>query len=204
MPTLPQTDPPRPARETLPTMYDLPSEEIEDPGMPDEYHFHQAALLNETFLPPTVAPDEFFAAADLNLYYDVRHTTWYKRPDWFAVLGVPRLFQGRESRLSYVVWQEGADPLIVVELLSPGTEKEDLGETPRDAGEPPPKWEVYERILRVPYYAVFSREAKQLRIFRLTGAQYAEVLDHGGRFWVAEAGLGLGLWQGSYHGQERL
>jgi hypothetical protein len=33
-----QTDPPRPAKETLPTMYDLPSEYPEDSGLPDEFH----------------------------------------------------------------------------------------------------------------------------------------------------------------------
>jgi len=35
-----------------------------------------------------------FTATDLNLYYDVRHLGWYKRLDWFAVLGVPRLDEG--------------------------------------------------------------------------------------------------------------
>jgi Uma2 family endonuclease len=199
-----QTDPPRPARETLPTMYDLPSEEIGDAGMPDEYHVHQATLLNETFHPPAIPTDDVFSAMDMNLYYDVRHPLWYKRPDWFGVINVPRLYEGRDSRLSYVVWQEGADPLIVVELLSPGTEKEDLGRRLRDANEPPTKWEVYEHILRVPYYAVFSRESTELRIFQLTGARYEEVTGHNGRFWIAEAGLGLGLWQGRYQGQERL
>ena len=203
-PMMTQTDPPRPARETLPTMYDLPSEEIGDAGMPDEYHVHQATLLNETFRPPAIPTDDVFSAMDMNLYYDVRHPLWYKRPDWFGVINVPRLYEGRDSRLSYVVWQEGADPLIVVELLSPGTEKEDLGRRPRDANEPPTKWEVYEHILRVPYYAVFSRESTELRIFQLTGARYEEVTGHHGRFWIAEAELGLGFWQGCYQGQERL
>jgi Uma2 family endonuclease len=199
-----QTDPSRPARETLPTMYDLPSEEIGDAGMPDEYHVHQAILLDQTFCPSVVPPDEVFSAVDMNLYYDVRRPLWYKRPDWFGVINVPRLYEGRDSRLSYVVWQEGAPPLIVVELLSPGTEKEDMGQTLRDANEPPTKWEVYERILRVPYYAVFSRESTELRIFQLVGARYEEVTGHGGRFWIAEAKLGLGLWQGRYEARERL
>ncbi|BBD60177.1 hypothetical protein NIES2109_29720 [Nostoc sp. HK-01] len=30
-----QTDPPRPAKEFLPTMYDLPSEDPKEPGLPD-------------------------------------------------------------------------------------------------------------------------------------------------------------------------
>jgi hypothetical protein len=32
---IPQSSPPRPPRETLPTMYDLPSEWPEEPGLPD-------------------------------------------------------------------------------------------------------------------------------------------------------------------------
>jgi hypothetical protein len=38
----------------------------------------------------------------------------------------------------------------------------------------------------------------------LTGARYEEVTGHDGRFWIAEAGLGLGLRQGCYQGRERL
>src|SRR5215210_520182 len=133
MPIL-QSNSPRPARESLPpwpTMYDLPSEEIGDPGMPDEFHFCQASLLNETFRPTVVSPDEVFSAVDMNLYYDLNHPNWYKRPDWFGVVGVPHFYKGRELRLSYVAWDERVPPLIVVELLSPGTEKEDLGQTLR-------------------------------------------------------------------------
>lgn len=33
-----QTDPPRSPKEVLPTMYDLPSEDPEEPGLPDEFH----------------------------------------------------------------------------------------------------------------------------------------------------------------------
>ncbi len=29
--------------------------------------------------------DEIFVGNDLNLYYDVRHPNWHKRPDWFAL-----------------------------------------------------------------------------------------------------------------------
>ena len=205
--TTPQTNPLRPASQTLPTMYDLPSEEIGDPGMPDEFHVHQANLLNQTFCPTAVSPDNYYKAIDMNLYYDPEHTSWYKRPDWFAAVGVPRFYGGHDLRWSYVTWDEPAPPLIVVELLSPGTEKEDLGETSRpnlEAGEPPPKWEVYEKILRVPYYAIFSRGYTELRIFRLMGGRYVEVLGHQGRYWIQEAGLGLGIWRGRYQGFDRL
>jgi Uma2 family endonuclease len=202
--TLIQTDPPRPARETLPTMYDLPSEEIGDPGMPDEYHVRQATLLDETFSPPNHSPDEVFSAVDMNLYYDEQNTDRYIRPDWFGVVGVPSLYQERDSRLSYVVWDEARAPLIVVELLSPRTQQHDLGLTPHDEDGKPTKWEIYEQYLRVPYYVVFGRRAKKMRAFRLKGRRYVEVLSRGGRLWIAEAKLGLGLWQGRYHKFDRL
>lgn len=83
------SDYPRPASETLPTMYDLPSEDPEDPGLPDEFHDFQPQLLRETCQSPTYPAEEMFAGTDLNLYYDPRHPRWYKRPDWFLVLGYP-------------------------------------------------------------------------------------------------------------------
>ncbi|MGB3757892.1 MAG: Uma2 family endonuclease [Rivularia sp. (in: cyanobacteria)] len=96
-----QTDPPRPPKEVLPTMYNLPSEDSEEPGLPDEFHDFQPQLLRETFQPANCKPDEVFVGSDLNLYYDPRHSLWYKRPDWFAVLGASRFYQQKELRLNY-------------------------------------------------------------------------------------------------------
>ena len=46
---------PQPASESLPTMYDLPSEYPEEPGLPDEFHDFQPQLLRETCqIPPAV------------------------------------------------------------------------------------------------------------------------------------------------------
>ncbi|MDJ0598319.1 MAG: Uma2 family endonuclease [Crocosphaera sp.] len=199
-----QTDALNDPKKVLPTMYDLPSEDPEEPGLPDEFHDFQPHLLRKTFHPANYPSDEVFIATDMNLYYDVRHTGWYKRPDWFAVVGVDRLYEQQDMRLSYVVWQEGLNPFVVVELLSPGTEKEDLGQTLRKAENPPTKWEVYERILRVPYYIVFDRYINQLRAFQLTGSHYTELELIEPRIWMEDIGLGLGLWQGSYEGIERL
>ncbi len=199
-----QTDPPRPPKETLPTMYDLPSEYPEDSGLPDEFHLFQPQLLRETFCPPNYPAEEVFVATDLNLYYDLRHTLWYKRPDWFAAVGVSRLYEQQNLRLSYVIWQEGVAPFVVIELLSPGTEKEDLGQTLREINQPPTKWEVYERILRVPYYIVFDRYTDKLQAFQLVADRYSELDLTTPRVWMPGLELGLGLWQGSYQGIERL
>jgi len=198
-----QTDPPRSPKEVLPTMYDLPSEDPEEPGLPDEFHIYQPQLLRGTFCPPTYPADQVFVANDLNLYYDPRHPLWYKRPDWFAVVGVTRLYEQRDLRLSYVVWQEGVDPFIVIELLSPGTEKEDLGQTLRLAEQPPTKWEVYEQILRVPYYILFNRYNNHLQAFGLMTSRYQALALEEQRLWLDVIQLGLGLWQGTYQGIER-
>ena len=221
---VPQTDPPLSPRETLPTMYDLKSEDPEEPGLPDEFHDLQSQLLSLTFCSPNYPASQVFSASDMNLYYDVRHAQWYKRPDWFCFVGVPRLYDEVDMRLSYVVWQEGINPYVIVELLSPGTEKEDLGEfdeeklppeskkvadngqtiEPQREEKPPRKWEVYEWILRIPYYVVFSRYTNQLRAFKLDGAHYQELDLHQSQVWMPELELGLRLWQGEFQGIERL
>ncbi|MFZ4727652.1 MAG: Uma2 family endonuclease [Pseudanabaena sp.] len=186
--------------ETMPTMYDLPSELIGESGLPDEFHCIQADLLTETCKPVGYLSEEILLASDLNLYYDPRHTQWYKRPDWYMVLGVPRANQLEELRLSYLIWQEGVTPFLIVELLSPGTEDEDLGQRLRDVNQPPTKWEVYERILRVPYYVVYDRYENNLRAFKISGMCYEPIAITENRFWLKEIGLGLGLWQGRYQG----
>ncbi len=199
-----QTSPPLSPRKTLPTMYDLPSENPEEPGLPDEFHLLQSELLRQTFRPPTYETETVFTASDLNLYYDLYHPQWYKRPDWFGVLGVPRLYDQQDLRLSYVIWQEGVAPFVVVELLSPGTEKEDLGRNLREASQPPNKWTVYEQILRIPYYFVFNRYTDKLQAFGLVQESYRPLSVEGPGVWLEKAELGLGLWQGCYQGIERL
>lgn len=200
-----QTDPPQPPQETLPTMYDLPSEDPEEPGLPDEFHAFQPQLLRETFqLNGQLEENEFFIGTDLNLYYDSRHPQWHKRPDWFFVLGVAPAQRQADLRWSYVIWQEAIAPFLVVELLSPGTEAEDLGHTLREVNQPPTKWQVYEHILRIPYYAVFDRYENWFRLFQIVGTRYQEMELLHQRYWFDELQLGLGVWQGIYQDTEGL
>jgi Uma2 family endonuclease/exonuclease VII small subunit len=206
-------------------MYDLPSEDPEEPGLPDEFHELQPQLLRRSLRLSNYQPDQFFIGSDLNLYYDLEHPLWHKRPDWFLAVGVSRLYAGQDLRRSYVIWQERRNPFVVVELLSPGTESEDLGiyaesdlvvkrELPREeiqnGGEikdtPPSKWEVYEKILRIPYYIVFSRYTNRVQFFQLVGGQYQEqLLDaENPRIWIPELEIALGLWEGEFEGISRL
>ncbi|NEP49341.1 MAG: Uma2 family endonuclease [Moorea sp. SIO3C2] len=194
---------PHPAKETLPTMYDLPSEDPEEPGLPDEFHSWQPQLCSETFRPPNYDSERVFVASDLNLYYDPKHTAWYKRPDWFAVVGISRFYQERELRMSYVIWQEEVRPIVAIELLSASTRDQDLGYSER-TGEPPTKWEVYEQILAIPYYVTFDRVSNELRIFKLDGGSYQPQTIDNSQFWIPELQLGIGLWLGQYRGLNRL
>ncbi len=195
---------PHPKQKSLPTMYDLPSEDSEEPGLPDEFHDYQPDLLTQTCRLPHYSPENYLIASDLNLYYDKKHTLWHKRPDWFLVLGVKRSTEIKKLRLSYVVWQEGVSPFLVVELASPGTKDEDLGLTPRKGESPPTKWEVYEQILQVPYYLIYDRYQNEFRGFVWRTGQYQELDLRSGRLWLEELGIGIGLWQGSYEGVEGL
>jgi Uma2 family endonuclease len=208
-----QEDPPRSPKETLPTMYDLPSEDPEEPGLPDEFHDLQPQLLSRTLRLLRHARENCFTASDLNLYYDVKHPLWHKRPDWFLVVNVSRLYEGMDLRRSYVVWQEGQNPYVVVEFLSPGTDSEDLGRFNREDGkgaeevevesnrrQPPGKFEVYEQYLRVPHYIVYSRYTQQLRYFKLEGGVYQEqsIQPKNPRIWLADLEVGLGIWEGLF------
>ncbi|PSN16257.1 hypothetical protein C7293_03355 [filamentous cyanobacterium CCT1] len=205
-------------------MYDLPSEFPEEPGLPDEFHDLQPQLLSRTLALANYSREDWFTASDLNVYYDVQHPLWHKRPDWFLAVGVPRLYDGQDLRRSYVVWQEGRSPEVVVEFLSPGTEQGDLGRffegdstepgfdlsgggngKKQDAN-PPEKFTVYERYLRVPYYLVYNRYSGTLRFFQLMGDSYQEqsLLQSGNlKIWLPGLAVGLGLWQGEFEGISR-
>jgi len=204
---------------TLLTMYDLPSEDPEEPGLADEYHGRQEELLSATFAPENYPMERIFCNGDINLYYDSQHPLWYKRPDWFAAVGVPELYRGQDMRMSYVVWDEEVKPIVVVELLSESTKDEDLGKereskrqerrgNGRERGgeqeeKPPSKWEVYEGILKIPYYFVHDGKKDILRAFVLRGDAYEEEQLGEPKLWISELGLGLGIWDGSYQRRKR-
>ena len=188
-----------PRKENLPTMYDLPSEE--ESGLPDELHLLQSEFCSATFV-PNVPKNKVFVASDLNLYYDWQNSQWYKRPDWFAVVGVDRLYQGNSLRLSYVMWQEKVAPSIVIEFLSPSTRSEDPRLRKRK-GKQPTKWEVYEQILRIPYYFIFDGVTNQLLAYELVGNRYSLLELTDSKVWIPSLSIGLGLWQGEYRGCTR-
>jgi Uma2 family endonuclease len=212
------------SRSDLPTMYDLPSESIGEPGLPDEFHGLQPQLLSRTLQLSGYQRSDYFTASDLNIYYDLDHKQWYKRADWFLAVGVPYLYEGYDLRRSYVNWHEPRSPHVVVEFLSPGTEAEDLGrfytktkstsnvesiieedideaDSPKRE-KPPSKLVVYEQYLKVPHYLVYSRQSRELRYFRLMAGEYQEqqLQTSNPLVWLDDLEIGLGIWEGMLNG----
>jgi Uma2 family endonuclease len=212
---IPLSEPDDPRLATLPafpTMYDLPSEDSEDAGLPDDFHDLQPQLLSRTLRLSGYSSQEIYTASDLNLYYDLNHPLWYKRPDWFLVVGVPRLYpEGEGDRESYVLWQEKVSPTVVVEFLSPGTDGDDLGRfaakppKPQPVDSPPLKFAVYEQILQVPHYIVFNKRDTHLRYFQLVEGRYQErtVSATNPRIWITDLDIGLATWQGTFEGMPK-
>lgn len=203
--SIPQTDAHSRFQGKLPTMYDLPSEDPTEPGLPDEFHDLQPQLLSRTLRLRQYTGQEIFSVSDMTLYYDLDHLNWYKRPDWFLVVGVPRRYRGETSRSSYVLWDEKVSPIVVVEFLSPGTEGEDLGRfapkpPQRTLGQPPCKFEVYEQIVKVQNYIVYDEQTQNLRYFRLVNGEFQaqSIAATNPRLWIPELEIGLGIWQGEF------
>ncbi|MFM6155632.1 MAG: hypothetical protein ACKPE3_21990, partial [Sphaerospermopsis kisseleviana] len=56
----------------------------------------------------------------------------------------------------------------------------------------------------VPYYIIFDRYTDKLQAFQLVADRYEEIDVSSGKIWMPGIELGLGLWQGSFEGIERL
>ena len=189
-------------------MYDLPSECAEEPGLPNAFHFLQPRLLDSALALADYPHDRWFSGMDMRLYYDSANSGWYKRPDWFLAVGVPRMYEGRDIRQSYVVWQEQVVPRLIIEFLSPGTEAEDLGRfyggklVIADPEKPPGKFVVYEEILQVPHYITYDSITQELRYFRHAAGRYqAQPIGAGSpKIWLPDLQVGLGTWDGVVEG----
>ncbi|MEB3292523.1 MAG: Uma2 family endonuclease [Synechococcales bacterium] len=191
----------------LPTMDDLPSEDPQESGLPDEFHGLQPNLLSMTLALTQYSNYQCFHGFDLNIYYEPNRPRWHKRPDWFLVVGGPRLYKGKRSRASYVMWDEKVAPIVILEFLFPGTEADDLGpfaDRPklRKPGQPPRKFQVYEQILQVPNYIVFDEETGRLWFFRLQQGRYQPqaIAPSNPQVWIPELEMGLGIWYGNFQG----
>lgn len=169
-----------------PTEDELPC----DDGVPMETQRHvlQLDLLMYPLLLLWVDRQDIFVGGNMFVYFSLEQVRNrdFRGPDFFVVLGVPK----REHK-SWVVWQEGKGPDLVIELLSESTAALDKGE----------KKQIYQDQLRVPEYFWFDPFSGEWAGFALRGRVY-EPIEPDAQDRLISLGLGLALvcWKGTYEG----
>lgn len=171
----------------LPTEDDLPA----DDGIPmeSERHYLQMELLLQGLELWAEARGDVVYNGNQFLYFNTQHLLArdFRGPDVYVVTGVRP-----GERKSWVVWQEGKSPDVVIDLLSDSTAEMDKGA----------KKQIYQCQLRVPNdYWLDPFNPEDRAGFILQGTAYRPLeRDSAGRLPVPSLGLQLGLWEGSFPG----
>jgi Uma2 family endonuclease len=124
-------------------------------------------------------------------------------PDWFYVPNVPPTLDGKLRR-SYVLWKEYVAPLIAIEFVS-GDGREERDRTPPSQREQNKvgKFWVYEKAVRIPYYAIYEAEKAQVEVYHLQDDTYELMaVNERGHFPIPPLEVELGIWQGRYQNAE--
>ncbi len=168
----------------LPTEHDLPSTD----GRPvdNELQLLIPILLRGVLELAWSDRDNWFLGANIGVYYEPK--TPAVDPDAMLALGVPHYREGKDLRLSYVIWQERVMPQWVLEIVSdkPGKEYNE-------------KMKLYAE-LGVLYYTIYNpKHSKRdkhdvFEMYRLVDGEY--IHQQGMPFWMPELGLGLGIARG--------
>lgn len=146
-------------------------------------------LLINTLLSWLEKRDDGYVSGNMFVYFSVEQARNqdFRGPDFFAVLGVPK-----GERKSWVVWQEGKGPDVVIELLSSSTAQKDKNE----------KKKIYQNQLRVPEYFWFDPfNPTDWEGFLLEGSVYQPIpVNDQGRRISHALSLALVRWQGTFKG----
>ncbi|ASC70327.1 Hypothetical Protein XM38_012650 [Halomicronema hongdechloris C2206] len=172
-----------------PTQWQLPYDDGEP--METQRHKMQMDLLIDALEGWLQQRDDGYVSGNMFVYYSlaqVRNQD-FKGPDVFVALGVP---QG--ERLSWVCWEEGKTPDLVIELLSPSTAAFDKGD----------KRQIYQEQLHVPEYFWFDPfQPEDWAGFQLQGGSYQPIQPNADGLLVSSVlQLALVRWSGLYRGVE--
>ena len=168
----------------LPPLDDLACDD--DIPMETEQHKLQMDLLIYSLKPWLAQRPDGYVGGNMFVHFiDQAGHREFRGPDVFVALGVPK-----GIRKNWVVWQEGKEPDVVIELLSASTLKEDKNE----------KKQVYQNQLRVKEYFWFDPlNPTDFAGFSLQRGSYQRLpVDRDGRLISQQLGLALIRWQGSY------
>jgi len=132
---------------------------------------------------------DVFVSGNQFVYFNVNQLRGqdFRGPDVFVVRGV-----SQRERKSWVVWNEGKGPDVVIEFISDSTAENDKGA----------KKTIYQDQLRVPDYFWMDLFNPEDRCgFTLSGRRYVPIpRDAEGCLPVPSLGLRLCLWSGEYLG----
>lgn len=184
-----------PRKRPYPTHLDLPH--TDDQPVENEYQPIQTWLLLDTLnshLSEIHPEKNYFLGADCGIYF--KRTTpplqGCLAPDFYYVPGVPKFLDG-DRRKSFVMWDEGAPPLLVIEYVSrAGSEERD--DTPGTG-----KFWIYEQEIRAKYYLIWHPKREKLEAFVLADGRYMPMeanLD--GRYSIPEMEAEFGIWEGEF------
>jgi len=175
--------------ELPPTQHDLPYDDGEP--METQRHKTQMDLLIDAMQVWLAGREDGYVGGNMFVYFSLAQARNqdFRGPDFFAALGVPK-----GERLSWVCWEEGKTPDVVIELLSPSTIAADKGA----------KKQIYQTQLHVPEYFWFDPfNPEDWAGFRLAGGHYQPlVVDEQGQLVSTVLELALVRWAGVYKGIE--
>ncbi|BAZ15574.1 hypothetical protein NIES4071_74460 [Calothrix sp. NIES-4071] len=174
-----------------PTQLELPYDD--NTTMETQRHKVQMELLIDTLLPWLDQRPDGYVGGNMFVYYSLAQVknTDFKGPDFFVVLDVPK-----GERLSWVCWEEGKAPDIIIELLSDSTKAADKDE----------KKLVYQNQMRVPEYFWFHPfDPSDWAGFSWQNQIYQPINPNAQGQLVSQVlGLALVRWQGDYKGVKNI
>jgi Uma2 family endonuclease len=164
----------------------------------------QSLLLTSSISPilDAIHPDGRYAIGqDCGIYWRLTDPPerGAEAPDWFYVPDVPPLLNG-EWRRSYVLWKEIVAPLIAIEFVSgDGSEERDVTSPFAGGDAKAGKFWVYERAIRIPFYAIYEVEKASVEVYELVGNRYHRLTPNShGRYTIPDIEVELGIWHGEY------
>ena len=163
---------------------DLPYDD--DTPMETFRHYAQMSLLIMALKHYWRDRQDVYVAGNMFVYFSPDQTLRYdfRGPDFFAVTGV----ENRE-RKSWITWNEGKAPEVVIELLSESTAECDRVE----------KKLIYQDQLKVANYYYYHPFNYELAGFALRDEVYEELaIDEKGILPCPQLGLSLVTWQGRF------
>jgi Uma2 family endonuclease len=170
-----------------PTQAELPC----DDGIPMETQRHklQMDILIDTIQPWLDQRADGYVGGNMFVYYSLAQlkNQDFRGSDFFAVLDVPKT-----ERLSWVVWEEGKPPDVVIELLSESTSNNDKNQ----------KKLIYQNQMRVSEYFWYDPfNPDDFVGFDLNSGAYQQItLNEKNQLVSKVLDLALVRWEGNYRG----